>query len=193
MCTCLCAGISASPSCCEHLGVSTTWSHNRPEFINVVHFLSSVRLQPPGCSALRSNIPHTPLELRERPAARQGRSSGMSLLSQRERMEGGREREVRPEGPSFVRLTLVRTAGVVRGVHHHIFDHYTRLTAHGAHITTEVHASGPITTHRNLILELPLFKSITPLLSVAVSCRLSHGLHRCHTRLALLSVHSVRC
>lgn len=109
LCACMCAG----PSYCGHPGASSTRSHNRPEFINVVHFLSSVRLQPPGCSAPRSNIPHTPLELRERPVARQGTSSGMSLLSQGERMEGGREQEVRPEGLSVVRLTSVRTAGVV--------------------------------------------------------------------------------
>lgn len=107
--------VHAGPSCSGHPGASSTRSHNRPGFINVVHFLSSVRLQPPGCTALQSNIPHTPLELRERPAARQGRSSGMSLLSQRERMEGGRGREVRPEGPCVVRLTFVRTAGVVGG------------------------------------------------------------------------------
>lgn len=50
-------------------------------FINVVHFLS-VRLQPPGHSSLQSNIPHTPEELRERPVAKQGANSGMSLLSQ---------------------------------------------------------------------------------------------------------------
>lgn len=81
---------------------------------------------PPSCSALQSNIPHTPLELRERPAVRQGTSSGMSLLSQGEKMEGGREQEVRPEGPTFVRLTPVMTVGIV-AVSILSFDHYTEL------------------------------------------------------------------
>ena len=53
----------------------------------------------------------------------------MSLLSQGERMEGGREQEVRPEGPSIGRLTLVWTAGVV-----------------GASITTSL-----ITTHSSAL------------------------------------------
>lgn len=110
---CLCACFYAGPPCRGHPGASNTRSHNRPEFINVVHFLSSVRLWLPRCSTLQSNIPHTPLELRERPAARQGTSSGMSLLSQGEMMEGGREQEVRLEGLSVVRLISVRTAGVV--------------------------------------------------------------------------------
>lgn len=154
-------------------------------------FISS-RLFASGCSALRSNIPHTPLELRERPAARQGTSSGMSLLSQGERTEGGREQEVRPEGPTVVRVDFSRDCWSCRSLHHQSFDRRTQLGPR-AHITTEVRASGPIRTHRDLILELLLFKSISPLLSVAVSCRLSHGLRRCHTRLALLSVHSVRC
>lgn len=93
VCAPVCMSICARPSCYWHPGASSTKSLNRHEFINVVHFLSSVCLQPPGCSALQSNIPHTPLELRERPVARQGTSSGMSLLSQGESMEGGREQE----------------------------------------------------------------------------------------------------
>lgn len=100
---CLCTRICPSHS--GHQGASSTRSHNKPEFINVVHFLMSDRLRPPGCSTLQSYIPHTPLELRERPVARQGASSGMSLLSQGARMEGGREQEVRAEGSCFARLT----------------------------------------------------------------------------------------
>ena len=118
----MCAG----PSRCGHPGASSTRRHNRPEFINAVHFLSSVCLWLPGCTALEPNIPHTPLELRERPAVRQGTSSGMSLLSLGERMEGGREREVRQEGPT-VRSTSARTAGGCGGFHHQSFDHYTQL------------------------------------------------------------------
>lgn len=94
---CTCAG----PSCCERPGAWSTRRHNRPEFINVVHFPSSVCLWPPCRSTLQSNIPHTPLELRERPVVRQGRSSGMSLLSQGERMERGREQRSVQRGPAL--------------------------------------------------------------------------------------------
>lgn len=183
---CICAG----PACCGYPGASSIRRHNRPEFINVLHFPSSVWLCLPHRSALQCSIPHT-LELRERPVARQGMSSGMSLLSQGDRVEGGREQEVNLES---LRCTVdfSKDCWSSTGFHHQSFDHYTQLCPWN-HISTEVHASGPITTRRNLILELSLFKSISPPLSVAVSCRLSHGLHRCHTRLALLSVHSVCC
>ena len=122
---------------------------------------------------------------------RQRPSSGMSLLSQGEWMEGGREQEVRLEGRSTVRLASARATGGREGFHQS-FDHYAQLLR-PADITTEVHASSPIRMHWNLILELQLFKSISPLLSVTVSCRLSHSFNRCRTRLALLSVHSVHC
>lgn len=101
--------VRSGPSRSRHPGTSRTKSQSRLGFINVVHFLSSAPPTPTHSSTLQSNIPHTPLELRERPAARQGASSGMSLLSQGARMEGGREREVRPEGPTSVRSTSVRT------------------------------------------------------------------------------------
>lgn len=146
-------------------------------------FISSV------FASSRSNIPHTPLELRERPAARQGAGSGMSLLSQRERLEGSGEHEVRPDGPGVVRLLL---SGPLDLPSSNLWSAPTAQSTEHC-VATEVRALGPIITHRNLILELLLFKSMSPLLSVAVSCRLTHGLHRCHTRLAPLSVHSVRC
>ncbi|KAK2853970.1 hypothetical protein Q5P01_006631 [Channa striata] len=71
---------------------------HRSKSLDSIDLLDS---NPPHCVALQSNIPHTPLELRERPVARQGTSSGMSLLSQGERMEGGEEQQVssgRPVG-----------------------------------------------------------------------------------------------
>lgn len=185
---CVDACICAAPACCGHPGASSIRRHNRPEFINVVHFPSSVWLCLPHRSALQSSIPHTPLELRERPVARHGTSSRMSLLSQGDRVEGGREQEVSLERPTV----FSKNCWSSTGFHHQSFDHHTQLCPWD-YITTEVHASGPITRRGNLILGLPLFKSISPPLSVAVSCRLSHGLHRCHTRLALLSVHSVCC
>lgn len=111
---CVCVFLCPGLSCCGYPGASSTRSHNRPEFINVVHFLSSVGLWLADCAALQSNIPHTPLELRERPAVKQRPSSGMSLLSQGERMEGGREQEVRLEGPNAVRLATARLLEVAR-------------------------------------------------------------------------------
>lgn len=106
-------------------------------------------------------------------------------------MEGGRDQEVRLEGPSIVGLTSAGAAGGRRGFHHQSFDHDTQALLIGSSYPQRWTALAR--TRRNLILELQLFKSISPLLSVAMSCRLSHSFHRCRSRLALLSVRSVCC
>lgn len=109
VCACVHARVPAHPD----VGIQVLQAPGAITDLSLLMLFISSRLFASGRSALQSNIPHTPLELRERPVARQGRSSGMSLLSQGERMEGGREWEVRLEGPTVVRLTLVRTAGAV--------------------------------------------------------------------------------
>lgn len=62
-----------------------------PEPSLLISFISSC-LFACGCSSSpQSSIPHTLLELRERPVVRPKTSSGMSLLSEREREDGGRK------------------------------------------------------------------------------------------------------
>lgn len=113
------------------------WGVQVPLFINVVHFLSDGLRPDPILQLGLPNIPHTRLELRERPAVRRGASSGMSLLSQGGRSGGrGREEGAREEGRE--RGSAVLLGCLWSGFHHPVFDHLP-----GDDTASEVRASGP--------------------------------------------------
>lgn len=140
---CTRAGWSTHPSIHPAVGIQVAQAPGATTDLGLLMLLISSRLFACGCSALRLHIPHTPLELRERPAARQGASSGMSLLSQGQSTEGGREREVGPERPHRCEVDFSRDCWSCRSSRHQSFDPCGSAGPMGFILPTEVHACTP--------------------------------------------------